>query len=68
MTFDSSGDSAVHIALEASEATVKPLFKAIAKRQCTRAEYYDKLLSTEDLKLLETAGTGDGIRVVMLAD
>ncbi len=68
ITFDDSGDGAVHVALESAPAIVTPLFEAIPKRQCTRAEYDGKPLSTAELKLLETAGTGDGVRVVMLTE
>lgn len=66
VTFDPAGDGAVHISLEPSAVVVTPLFEAIANRQCTRNQYDGKPLSTADLKLLETAGTGNGVRVVLL--
>jgi hypothetical protein len=66
--FDDSGEGAVQVALEPAPAIVTPLFEAIPKRQCTRAEYDGKPLSTAELKLLETAGTGDGVRVVLLTE
>jgi hypothetical protein len=68
MTFNPSGDGAVQIALEPSPPTVTPLFEAIPHRQCTRAEYDGKPLSTEEIKLLETVGQGDGVRVLMLTE
>jgi hypothetical protein len=68
ITFDDSGDGAVQIALEPSPPTVTPLFEAISHRQCTRAEYNGKPLSTEEIKLLETVGQGDGVRVMMLTE
>ena len=68
ITFNASGDGDVRIALKPSQATVTPLFEAIPHRQCTRTEYDSQPLSTAELKLLETAGTGDGIRVVMLTE
>lgn len=68
ITFDNSGDGAVRIALEPSTVAVTPLFKAIPHRQCTRAEYDGQPLSTAELKLLETAGTGDGVRVMLLTE
>jgi hypothetical protein len=68
MTFDDSGDGAIQIALEPSPPTVTLLFKAIPHRQCTRAEYDGKPLSTEEIKLLETVGQGDGVRVMMLTE
>lgn len=64
--FDASGDGAVKIALEPSEPIVTPLFAAIPNRQCTRTAYDGKPLSAAELKLLETAGTGDGVKVIML--
>jgi hypothetical protein len=68
VTFNSTGDGAVQIALEPSPATVTPLFEAIPHRQCTRAEYDGKPLSTAEIKLLEMAGQGDGVRVMMLTE
>jgi hypothetical protein len=65
-TFDASGDGALRIALEPAPAIVTPLFEAIPYRQCTRAEYDGKPLSPEEIQLLETAGTGNGVRVKML--
>lgn len=66
ITFDASGDGAVQIALEPSPITVTPLFEAIPHRQCTRAEYDGKPLSPEEIKLLETIGQGNDVRVMML--
>lgn len=68
VTFDPSGDGVVRIALEPSLATVTQLFEAIPHRQCTRAKYDGKPLSPEEIKLLETAGTGNGVRVMMLTE
>lgn len=68
ITFDDSGDGAIHVALKPAPAIATPLFEAIPKRQCTRAEYDGKPLSTAELKLLEAAGTGDGVRVVLLTN
>ncbi|NJR48359.1 MAG: Tat pathway signal protein [Leptolyngbyaceae cyanobacterium CSU_1_3] len=68
ITFNASGDGAVQIVLEPSPAIVTPLFEAIPHRQCTRAEYDGKPLSQEEIKLLETIGQGDGVRVMMLTE
>lgn len=68
ITFNASGDGVVQIALEPSPTTVTPLFEAIPHRQCTRAEYDGKPLSPEEIKLLETIGQGDGVRVMMLTE
>lgn len=48
------------------EAT--PLFQAIPNRECTRTEYDGHPLASEELKLLEEAGTGNGVRIVFLTD
>ncbi len=45
-----------------------PLFEAIPRRQSTRGEYDAKPLSNTELRLLETAGSGNGVRVHLLTD
>ncbi len=67
-TFDPSRNGAVRIALEPAPAIITPQFEAIPHRQCTRAEYDGKPLSHEEIKLIEIAGTGDGVRVMMLTE
>lgn len=66
VSFDSAGNGVVCVSLEPAEVTVTPLFEAIPHRQCTRNQYDGKPLSLEELNLLKTAGTGNGVRVVML--
>lgn len=66
VNFDPSGDGVVRISLAPSEVVVTPLFEAIPNRQCTRNEYDRQPLTASELKLLETVGAGDGVRVVML--
>jgi len=66
ISFDPSGNGAVNITLDSSEVVVTPLFDAIPTRQCTRNEYDSQPLTAEELKLLETAGAGDGVRVILL--
>lgn len=66
--FDAQGDGTVRIALDTAPATRSPLFEAIPQRQCTRGEYDGKPLSSEDLMRLERAGTGDGVRVMLITD
>jgi hypothetical protein len=58
-------DGTVTVALEQSKADESPLFKAITERQCTRAEYDGKPLDSEELRLLETAGTGHGVSILL---
>lgn len=66
--FETAADDSVRIALEPTKAIVSPLFKAIPQRQCTRAAFDGKPLSNGELKLLEAAGTGNGVRVLVLTD
>jgi hypothetical protein len=66
ITFDDSGDGVVRVALDSGSAIATPLFEAIPHRQCSRTEYDGQPISPEELHLLTTAGTGDGVRVVML--
>jgi hypothetical protein len=66
--FDAAADGALRVGLEATKALVSPLFEAIPRRQCTRAEFDGKPLSSEELRLLEAAGTGMGVRVLLLTD
>lgn len=44
------------------------LFEAIPSRQCCRAEYDGTSLSYEQLRLLEEAGRGNGVSVMLLTD
>lgn len=59
-------DGVVRIGLEPTRALATPLFAAIPRRQCTRAEFDGRPLSKQELKLLEAAGTGPGVRVLLL--
>jgi hypothetical protein len=66
--FDAAGAGTVEIGLEATQAVASPLFQAIPARQCTRGEYDGKPISSDELRLLEQAGTGQGVRVVLLTE
>ena len=65
-TVETAPDGAVSVALEPTRALATPLFRAIPERQCARTEYDGTLLSTEELRLLERAGTGAGVHVRLL--
>jgi hypothetical protein len=67
-SFDPAGDGAVAVRLEATKAQASPLFQAIAERQCTRGDYDGRPLSSEELRLLERAGRGNGVRVLLLTE
>lgn len=58
----------VNVTLESAPAITTPLFDAIPKRQCTRAEYDGRKLSNEDLKSLETAARGAGVNVLLITE
>lgn len=66
--FDPAGSGSVAVTLETTKAVASPLFQAIAERQCTRGDYDGKPLSAEELRMLEQAGSGDGVRVVLLTE
>ena len=59
---------AIRVTLAPTRSQATALFKAIPQRQCTRGDYDAKPLSNEELHLLERAGTGDGVRVLLLTD
>jgi hypothetical protein len=65
---DAAAAGGLRIILDPTRAVVSPLFKAIPARQSTRAEFDGKPLSTNELKLLEQAGTGNGVRVLLLTE
>lgn len=58
----------VQVHLTPSPAVRSPLFEAIPKRQCTRAEYDGRKLSNEDLKSLEVAGQGQGVNMLLITE
>ena len=63
-----AGGGAINIALEPTQAVATPLYLAIPERQCTRAEYDGKPVSNDELRLLQLAGTGAGVRVLLLTE
>ena len=65
--FDPARDAIV-VTLEPTKSMRSPLFEAIVERQCTRSEYDGKPLSTEELGLLERAGSTDGVRLLLLTE
>ena len=67
-SLDPSAGGVLRVNVEPTKAVVTPLFQAIPERQCTRAEYDGKRLTMEELDLLEQAGTGKGVRVMLLTE
>lgn len=66
--FSPASDGTITVALERSRAEESPLFKAIPHRQCARTDYDGKPLDSEELRLLEAAGTGNGVAVILLTE
>jgi hypothetical protein len=66
--FDAGTGTAIRLALEPTRAIASPLYLAIPERQSTRAEYDGKPLSNEDLGMLERAGTGKGVRLILITE
>ncbi len=66
-SFDAASN-AVRVTLTPTQARASPLFKSIPERQCTRGDYDAKPLSNGELRLLESAGTADGVRVLLLTE
>ncbi len=65
---DKTAAGAIAVSLQATQAISSPLFQAIPERQCTRGDYDGKPLTTAELRLLEQAGTGNGVRVMLLTE
>lgn len=61
-------DGALRIDLDGGSEKAGPLFNAIPERQCTRTDYDGRPVGVDELKLLETAGSGNGVRVVLLTE
>jgi hypothetical protein len=66
--FDATAGGAIRVALAPTKALVSPLFQAIPERQSTRAEYDGKPLSKEESRMLEKAGTGNGVRLILITE
>jgi hypothetical protein len=66
--FDPASLGGITVALEPTRPMLTPLFEAIPKRQCTRSDYDGQPLSNTELRLLEQAGTGKGVRVMLLTE
>ena len=68
VSFDSKIEDIVKVNLEPVKVHTSPLFAAIPKRQCTRAEYDGKKLSNDDLKSLAIAGQGNGVSALLITE
>ena len=63
-----TSSQSIKVGLAPTKAVLSPLFQAISKRQCTRTEFDGKPVSDNESKLLEQAGTGNGVRVLLLTE
>ena len=62
----SSDGSRIAVRMDSTQPSASALFRAITERQCTRGDYDGQALAMAELKLLEAAGTGKGVRVQFL--
>jgi len=66
--FDPAGLGTVHARFTPTRPSETPLFRAITQRQCTRGLYDGQPLASMELRLLEQAGAGRGVRVLLLTE
>ena len=64
--FDPTGAGRIEVKLVDTKPQASSLFQAITQRQCTRGDYDGQAVSPAELRLLEQAGTGNGVRVQLL--
>jgi hypothetical protein len=60
--------NAVRVQFEATKALASQQYQAIPERQCTRSEYDGKALLPDELALLQQAGTGKGVQLMLLTE
>jgi hypothetical protein len=68
VVFDDSARKTLQVLLEPTKAVATSLFNAIPERQSTRAEYDGKPIPTSELAMLEKAGQGNGVRIILLTE
>ncbi len=68
VVFNAGQDTSLDISLRHATKLRTQLFEAIPHRQSTRGEFDAKPLSNDEMKLLEKAGSGNGVRVHLLTD
>lgn len=60
--------SGLTVDLDATTPSRTDLFEAIPRRQCSRSEYDGSSLSAEQLRLLEDAGSSNGVSIMLIGD
>jgi len=63
--FDTATD-AIRVTLAPTPPITTPLFTAISMRQCTRGDYDGRPLLSEELALLQKAGSSDTVRLMLI--
>ena len=63
-----NGADGITLNLEPTTAIASPLFQAIIDRQSTRGDYDGKPLTADEFRLLRKAGSGSGVRVMLMTD
>jgi hypothetical protein len=63
-----AGTGGVAVSLEPTQPAASALYQAIVDRQCTRGDYDGKPVSLDELRLLEQAGSGKGVRLKLLTE
>ncbi len=66
--FETLPSDALKINLQPTQSVQSDLFKAISQRQCTRAEFDGRPISSDDLRLLATAGKGPGVQLMLITE
>ena len=67
-SFDAAGGNALRVDLEPASPVASTLFRVIPERQSTRGEYDGRPVVRQELRLLEKAGTGRGVQVILLTE
>ena len=62
------GADGINIRLERTTPARSSLFEAIPMRQSARSTYDGKIAANESLRLLEQAGSGEGVSIMMLTE
>lgn len=66
--FDATAGNALRVVLEPTRPVASTLFQAIPERQSTRGEYDGQPIARHELELLEKAGTGRGVQIILLTE
>jgi hypothetical protein len=65
---DATDPDSVFIALDRTAPSHHALADAITQRQCTRAKYDGRAVSSEDLRTVETAGSLSGVECIVVTE